>query len=122
MEIKTQENYSHTDVCLLLDFYSGILTERQRELLNLYYNDDWSLSEIAETDGASRQAVHSVIRRGVDRLKEIEDSLALVEQHRELNHLLAEIKQVVKDDEHTDLKALLERFDRCLNRAQEGDS
>ena len=122
MEIKTQENYSHTDVCLLLDFYSGILTERQRELLNLYYNDDWSLSEIAETDGASRQAVHSVIRRGVDRLEEIEDSLALVEQHRELNHLLAEIKQVVKDDEHTDLKALLERFDRCLNRAQEGDS
>jgi predicted DNA-binding protein YlxM (UPF0122 family) len=122
VEIKTQENYSHTDVCLLLDFYSGILTERQRELLNLYYNDDWSLSEIAETDGASRQAVHSVIRRGVDRLEEIEDSLALVEQHRELNHLLAEIKQVVKDDEHTDLKALLERFDRCLNRAQEGDS
>ncbi|MDD2364325.1 MAG: sigma factor-like helix-turn-helix DNA-binding protein [Saccharofermentanales bacterium] len=122
MEIKTQENYSHTDVCLLLDFYSGILTERQRELLNLYYNDDWSLSEIAETDGASRQAVHSVIRRGVDRLKEIEDSLALVEQHRELNHLLTEIKQVVKDDEHADLNALLERFDRCLNRAQEGDS
>ena len=122
MDIKTQENYSHTDVCLLLDFYSGILTERQRELLNLYYNDDWSLSEIAETDGASRQAVHSVIRRGVDRLKEIEDSLALVEQHRELNHLLTEIKQVVKDDEHADLNALLERFDRCLNRAQEGDS
>ncbi len=122
MEIKTQENYSHTDVCLLLDFYSGILTERQRELLNLYYNDDWSLSEIGETDGASRQAVHSVIRRGVDRLKEIEDSLALVEQHRELNHLLTEIKQVVKDDEHADLNALLERFDRCLNRAQEGDS
>ena len=122
MEIKTQENYSHTDVCLLLDFYSGILTERQRELLNLYYNDDWSLSEIAETDGASRQAVHSVIRRGVDRLEEIEDSLALVEQHRELNHLLTEIKQVVKDDEHADLNALLERFDRCLNRAQEGDS
>jgi len=122
VEIKTQENYSHTDVCLLLDFYSGILTERQRELLNLYYNDDWSLSEIAETDGASRQAVHSVIRRGVDRLKEIEDSLALVEQHRELNHLLTEIKQVVKDDEHADLNALLERFDRCLNRAQEGDS
>ena len=122
MEIKTQENYSHTDVCLLLDFYSVILTERQSELLYLYYNDVWSLSYIAETDGASRQAVHSVIRRGVDRLKEIEDSLALVEQHRELNHLLTEIKQVVKDDEHADLNALLERFDRCLNRAQEGDS
>lgn len=117
MDTKIQDSISHTDVCLLLDFYSGILTERQKDLLALYYNNDWSLSEIAETDGASRQAVHSVIRRGVKRLIEIEDSLALVEQHLELNQLLTEIKVNIKNKNYNELKPLLEHFDRCLNRS-----
>ncbi|MDD2426767.1 MAG: sigma factor-like helix-turn-helix DNA-binding protein [Eubacteriales bacterium] len=117
-----QDNLSHTDVCLLLDFYSGILTERQKELLALYYNDDWSLSEIAETDGSSRQAIHSVIRRGVDRLLEIEHSLGLVKQHRELNVLLQEIIIEVENNNCDDLKPLIVRLDQSLNRSQEGES
>ena len=122
MDIKTQDNLSHTDVCLLMDFYSGLLTERQRDLLTLYYNDDLSLSEIAEIDGTSRQAVHSVIRRGVERLVEIETSLKLVCQHRELNNILNEVKLNVENNNCKKLKLLIERLDRSLNRSQEGDS
>ena len=122
MDIKTQDNLSHTDVCLLMDFYSGLLTKRQRDLLTLYYNDDLSLSEIAEIDGTSRQAVHSVIRRGVERLVEIETSLKLVCQHRELNNILNEIKLNVENNDCKKLKLLIERLDRSLNRSQEGDS
>lgn len=122
MVIKTQDNLSHTDVCLLMDFYSGLLTKRQRDLLTLYYNDDLSLSEIAEIDGTSRQAVHSVIRRGVERLVEIETSLKLVCQHRELNNILNEVKLNVENNNCKKLKLLIERLDRSLNRSQEGDS
>ena len=122
MDIKTQDNLSHTDVCLLMDFYSGLLTERQRDLLTLYYNDDLSLSEIAEIDETSRQAVHSVIRRGVEKLTEVEASLTLVSQHRELNNILNEIKLNVENNDCKKLKLLIERLDRSLNRSQEGDS
>lgn len=122
MDIKIQNNLSHTDICLLLDFYSGLLTGRQRDLLTLYYDDDLSLSEIAEIDGTSRQAVHSVIRRGVERLTEIEASLALVGQHRELNRLLDELKLEVKNNNCKKLQVLIEQLDRSLNRSQEGDS
>mgnify|MGYP002407113331 CR=1 FL=1 len=122
MDIKIQQNLSHTDICLLMDFYSGLLTGRQRDLLTLYYDDDLSLSEIAEIDGTSRQAVHSVIRRGVERLTEIEASLALVGQHRELNRLLEELKLEVKNNNCKKLQVLIEQLDRSLNRSQEGDS
>ncbi len=122
MDIKTQDNLSHTDVCLLMDFYSGLLTKRQRDLLTLYYNDDLSLSEIAEIDGTSRQAVHSVIRRGVERLVEIETSLKLVCQHDELNNILNQVKLNVENNNCKKLKLLIERLDRSLNRSQEGDS
>lgn len=121
MVIKTQDNLSHTDVCLLMDFYSGLLTKRQRDLLTLYYNDDLSLSEIAEIDGTSRQAVHSVIRRGVERLVEIETSLKLVCQHDELNNILNQVKLNVENNNCKKLKLLIERLDRSLNRSQEGD-
>ncbi len=122
MDIKKQDYLSHTDICLLMDFYTGLLTGRQRDLLTLYYSDDLSLSEIAEIDGTSRQAVHSVIRRGVERLAEIEASLALVGQYRELNSLLDEIKLKVKNNNYDNLELLLEQLDRSLNRSQEGDS
>ena len=81
-----------------------------------------SLSEIAEIDGTSRQAVHSVIRRGVEKLTEIEASLTLVSQHRELNNILNEIKLNVENNDCKKLKLLIERLDRSLNRSQEGDS
>ncbi|MBQ7847547.1 MAG: DNA-binding protein, partial [Clostridia bacterium] len=42
---------------MLLDFYGELLTERQRELADLYYNDDLSLSEVAEECGITRQGV-----------------------------------------------------------------
>jgi predicted DNA-binding protein YlxM (UPF0122 family) len=122
VDIKKQDYLSHTDICLLMDFYTGLLTGRQRDLLTLYYSDDLSLSEIAEIDGTSRQAVHSVIRRGVERLAEIEASLALVGQYRELNSLLDEIKLKVKNNNYDNLELLLEQLDRSLNRSQEGDS
>ena len=48
---------------MLFDFYGELLTERQKEFFDLYYNEDLSLAEIAENAGISRQGVRDVIVR-----------------------------------------------------------
>lgn len=66
------------ELSLLFDFYSGLLTERQRDFFDLYHNDDLSLSEIAETYGVSRQAVHDTITRAEAALHETENRTGLI--------------------------------------------
>ena len=63
---------------MLFDFYGDILTQRQRELFDLYYNEDLSLSEIAENCGISRQGVRDVIVRAEAAMTELEDKTGLV--------------------------------------------
>jgi len=65
---------------LLLDCYGSLLTQRQRELLEGYYDEDLSLSELAEPLGISRQAVHDSIRRGERQLEEYESEMKIAER------------------------------------------
>ena len=51
------------EVGLLLDFYGDILPERRREMIELYYNDDLSLAEVAEQLGVTRQAVRETVKK-----------------------------------------------------------
>jgi predicted DNA-binding protein YlxM (UPF0122 family) len=67
---------------LLLDFYGGLLTKRQADILDIYINDDYSLSEIAENYRISRQAVHDAIKNGMAALKSYEDRLGFAGAHR----------------------------------------
>ena len=62
---------------MLYDFYGEILTERQREFYDLYYNEDLSLAEIAENYGISRQGVRDVIVRAEAVMTEIEDKTGI---------------------------------------------
>ena len=61
----------------LLDIYGELLTDKQRDMLELYYNDDLSLAEIAEHYEISRQGVHDSIKRGEETLNEYERVLGL---------------------------------------------
>ena len=65
---------------LLLDCYGSLLTEKQRELLDGYYNEDLSLSELAEPRGISRQAVHDSIRRGEHQLEQLEEQMGIAQR------------------------------------------
>lgn len=65
------------DAGLLLSFYGAMLTQRQQDMLKLYYEDDLSLSEIASLLGVSRQGVHDAIRRGEQQLVSLEARLGL---------------------------------------------
>ena len=63
---------------LLLDAYGGLLTDRKRELLEYYYNDDLSLSEIAELTGLTRQGARDGIRKAEEELRGLEEKLSVV--------------------------------------------
>ena len=65
------------NISLLLDFYGDILSERQNDMLSMYYNEDCSLSEIAETFSISRQGVRSVLKKGETILTDMENKLHL---------------------------------------------
>ncbi len=67
------------EISLLFDFYSQLLTERQRDMIDLYYNQDFSLGEIAETFQISRQAVYDTLKRTEKILYEYEEKLKLVQ-------------------------------------------
>ena len=69
---------------MLFDFYGELLTERQKEFYELYYDEDLSLSEIAENYGISRQGVRDVIVRAENYMSEIEDKTGLIKRFMQL--------------------------------------
>ncbi|MBE6587275.1 MAG: DNA-binding protein [Ruminococcaceae bacterium] len=80
-------------ISLLLDFYGDILSERRRELTGLYYNDDLSLSEIAEISGISRQGVRDAVKKSEAELLNLEEKLGLAGRYEELRVQLANISR-----------------------------
>ena len=70
------------EIAFLVDFYGDMLTEKQRDMIELYYDDDLSLSEIAENEGITRQGVRDSIKRAESQLLEMEDRLGLARRFR----------------------------------------
>ena len=79
------------NISLLLDFYGDILTERQNEMLDMYYNDDCSLSEIAQNFSISRQGVRSVLKKSEDILVDMENKLQLASRFIKVRDKSSEI-------------------------------
>lgn len=65
------------NISFLLDFYGDVLGEKQRAVLELYYNEDLSLSEIAESEGMTRQGVRHIVKKAEQELIFLEDKLGL---------------------------------------------
>lgn len=78
----------------LYDYYSELLTEKQRDYIKNYYFDDLSLTEISELYGISKQAVSNNIKRIVAELENFEEKLLLVKKNTERAFLLNEIKKI----------------------------
>lgn len=87
---------------LLLDFYGELLPSAQRDMIDLYYNEDLSLSEIAEQVGITRQGVRDSVRRAEDLLSDFEEKLGMAGRFARLSEvedLLHKIKDVSSENE-----------------------
>ena len=73
------------EISLLLDFYGDMLTEKQRDMVDYYYNEDLSLSEIAENEGITRQGVRDSIKRAEAQMLDMEERLGLARRFRRIN-------------------------------------
>lgn len=85
------------EMTLLFDFYGEMLTEKQQELFDLYYNEDFSLSEIAEHFEISRQGVRDGIVRAETILKEFESKLGLVSRYGKISSNLQAISDAADE-------------------------
>ena len=81
-------------VSFLLDFYGDMLTEKQRQVIDYYYNEDLSLSEIAENTGITRQGVRDSIKRGEMTLFSMEDTLGLAKRFQQVQKASQEIEEL----------------------------
>lgn len=81
----------------LFDFYGPLLTERQRALLSLYCEEDFSLSEIAAQEGISRQSVYDTVHRSARQLEQYERQLGLLKRYRRLTQGLGEGLEILRD-------------------------
>ena len=88
---------------MLFDFYGELLTDKQREYFDLRYNEDFSLGEIAEQCGISRQGVWDIIRRAETAMTEIEEKTGLIkrfiERNAQIDELQNELKSIGVSDE-----------------------
>ena len=89
------------DMALLLDVYGDMLTEKQKDTLTLYYDEDLSLTEIAENTGITRQGVHKCIRSAEDYLIQLEDTLEYAAKSHAVNEILAKMKNIIKNSKQS---------------------
>ena len=111
------------NISLLLDFYGDILTERQNEMLNMYYNEDCSLAEIADSFSISRQGVRSVLKKSETVLIDMENKLQLAsrfikmrEKSSEIASELQNINNDINNDEiSSKIHTLIEQIKEMAN-------
>ncbi len=90
------------EMALLADFYGPLLTEKQRNVWDLHYQQDLSLAEIAELEHISRQAIHDLLKRTERILAEYEEKLGLVQRFWAERQKLMEIKTLFQELEVQD--------------------
>ena len=104
------------EVSLLMDYYGSLLTDKQRDIMEWYYNDDLSLAEIAEVNKTSRQAIHDLIKRCYKQLLSYESKLNLLQksinrEHKIINFLdCLKIKYSIADEDIIKYKEKLENL------------
>lgn len=98
------------EVSTLLDFYADLLTENQRQALSLYYNEDFSLAEIAENQGITRQGVRDTIQKAQTQLFELEKKLHLVQRFKDVEEnaqmILENAEKILLSNDFDSIKTL----------------
>ena len=107
------------EISMLLQIYGELLTKKQYKVIDYYYNEDLSLSEIAENDSITRQAVRDIIKKGERKLFEYEEKLLFmkktINQEKLVQHILVNLNKIQKDSSDEKVSNILEEVKKELN-------
>ena len=104
-------------ISVLLDFYGQLLSPRQFQIMDYYYNNDLSLREIADMSGITRQGVYDIIKRSDTFLEELEEKLHLYHKwqsiEQDLNNVEMTLQTVIGNE---DCKRAIEMIEQIKNK------
>ena len=107
------------EISMLWQIYGKLLTEKQYEYIDYYYNNDLSLSEIAENENITRQAVRDIIKKGEKKLFEYEEKLLFmkktINQEQKIQQVLWNLTKIQKDSSDKQVTSILEEIKKELN-------
>lgn len=107
------------EVSMLNQIYGKLLTKKQYEIIDDYYNNDLSLSEIAENNVITRQAVRDILKKGEKKLFEYEEKLMfmkrMLNQEKRIEKVLLELTKIQKNDSDKEVANILENIKKELN-------
>ena len=107
------------EISILLDIYANLLTSKQYDFLNDYYNNDLSLSEIAENENITRQAVRDNLKKGENKLFEYEEKLGLMRkqimQEEQIANIISELSKLTTKSSDKEVAKVLEDVKKKLN-------
>lgn len=107
------------EISILCELYGKLLTEKQFEFLNDYYNNDLSLTEIAENNEITRQAVRDIIKKGEKKLFEYEEKLSfmkkMLNQEERIQKVLLKLTKIQKNSSDKQVENILDSIRRELN-------
>lgn len=107
------------EISMLWQIYGKLLTEKQNEYIDYYYNQDLSLSEIAENDNITRQAVRDIIKKGERKLFEYEEKILFmkktIDQEQKIQQILFNLTKIQKDSSDKQVSNILEEIKKELN-------
>ena len=106
-------------ISILSELYGKLLTEKQEQFINDYYNNDLSLSEIAENNNITRQAVRDILKKGEKKLFEYEEKLMFMKrtlnQEKRIEKVLLELTKIQKEYSDKQVSNVLENIKKELN-------
>ena len=106
-------------ISILCQLYGKLLSEKQLEFIDDYYNNDLSLSEIAENENITRQAVRDIIKKGEKKLFEYEEKLLFmkktINQEKQIQNILLNLNKIQKDSSDKKVTNILEEVKKELN-------
>lgn len=107
------------EVSMLCQIYGKLLTKKQLEILDDYYNNDLSLSEIAENNQITRQAVRDIIKKGENKLFDLEEKLSFMkktmEQEKKLQDIMTELSKIEPNISDKKVEKILEHVRKELS-------
>ncbi len=112
------------NIAMLFDFYGALLTDKQQQALQLFYEENLSLAEIAAQTDTSRQAVHDLIKRSVTLLQFYEEKLGLIAEYQKRTENLLRLQEIaLKLESKTDdrQKDQWHTFWSALQKVKEGE-